>query len=122
MCTFFGSAPAWAAPTINLYPLPTGVAATCIATGPDGALWFTAEKANKIGRITTAGVVTTYSIPTADSFPFAIASGADGALWFTERNGNKIGRITTQGAITEYPIPSESALTQGIALGSDGAM
>jgi virginiamycin B lyase len=121
-CTFLVSAPAWAAPTINVYPLPAGVVTSFITAGPDGALWFTAGDANRIGRITTAGVVTTYPIPTALGEPFAIATGSDGALWFTERSGNKIGRITTQGAITEYPIPSESALAQGIALGSDGAM
>jgi streptogramin lyase len=29
-----------------------------IAAGPDGNLWFTEYSGNKIGRITTAGVVT----------------------------------------------------------------
>ncbi|MFZ0667590.1 MAG: hypothetical protein WAM97_17710, partial [Acidimicrobiales bacterium] len=32
-----------------------------IASGPDGALWFTNVKKNTIGRITTAGVVTDYT-------------------------------------------------------------
>ena len=35
-----------------------------IAAGPDGTLWFTEQWGNKIGRITTAGVLSEYSIPT----------------------------------------------------------
>jgi virginiamycin B lyase len=46
-------------------------------------------------RITTAGVVTEFSVPTANGQPWGIAAGSDGTLWFTEINGNKIGRITT---------------------------
>ncbi len=37
-----------------------------ITTGPDGALWFT-ELIDQIGRITTAGVITEFPIPTASS-------------------------------------------------------
>ena len=40
-----------------------------ITAGPDGALWFTEQTANKIGRITTAGVITEFPIPTANSLP-----------------------------------------------------
>ena len=40
--------------------------------------------ANQIGRITTAGVITEFPIPTAGSGPAGIAAGPDGNLWFTE--------------------------------------
>ena len=66
---------------------------TEITAGPDGALWFTEYSANRIGRITTAGVITEYTVPTASSKPYGIAVGPDGALWFTESNADKIGRI-----------------------------
>ena len=36
--------------------------------------------------------ITTYPVPTDESYPFWIATGLDGALWFTEYAGNKIGR------------------------------
>ena len=42
-------------PTINSSPYD-------ITAGPDGALWFT-EPGVKIGRITTAGVITEYPVP-----------------------------------------------------------
>ena len=35
------------------------------SSGPDGNLWFTEYGGNKIGRITTAGVITEFAIPTA---------------------------------------------------------
>ena len=43
--------------------------------GPDLALWFTETDANKIGRITPAGVITEFSIPTADSGTEVITMG-----------------------------------------------
>jgi virginiamycin B lyase len=76
-----------------------------IARGPDDALWFTEFNANKIGRITTAGIITEYVVPSPNQYFYGITAGPDGALWFTEFFANKIGRISTAGAITEYPLP-----------------
>ena len=83
-----------------------------------GALWFT-EKANKVGRITTAGAITEHPIAGDMSNSSAITAGPDGALWFTENPGNTIGRITTAGSITEFPLQTVSRLF-GICPGSDG--
>jgi streptogramin lyase len=78
---------------------PTG-----ITVGPDGALWFTNQGNNSIGRITTSGVVTNFVGP-GISHPFSITVGPDGALWFT--NEGSIGRITTSGVVTNYPVAGE---------------
>ena len=111
----------WAGLSVSNYPIPTPASLPIgITTGPDGALWFTEYAVGKIGRITTAGVITEYTIPTA-SQPRSITTGPDGALWFTEYSGFKIGRITTAGVITEYPLPA-GVYTQGIAAGPDGAL
>lgn len=91
-----------------------------IASGPDGNLWFTERNAGKIGRVTLAGVVTEFSIPTAASAPTSIAKGADGNLWFTENDGNNIGRITTAGVVTEFPLLLPSATPGSIVPGPDG--
>ena len=49
---------------------------------------------NRIGRITTAGVVTEFAAGiSANSSPEEITVGADGNLWFTEFDGNRIGRL-----------------------------
>jgi virginiamycin B lyase len=71
---------------------------------------------------TVCGVITEYSIPTGNGFPFGIAAGSDGAMWFTEVGGNKIGRITTAGAITEASVPTPYAGALEIAAGPDGAL
>ncbi len=47
--------------------------------GQDGALWFTENSGNKIERITTAGVITEFPVPTSSSGPRGIVAGPDGA-------------------------------------------
>jgi virginiamycin B lyase len=46
-----------------------------------------------MGRITTSGSITEYSLPNSSSGPSGITTGPDGALWFTESGTDKIGRI-----------------------------
>src|SRR5215467_11824169 len=72
-----------------------------IATGPDGAMWFTDLDNNSIGRISMTGQVTSYTDP-AISLPYGIVAGPDGALWFTNSGSGSIGRITTSGQLSFY--------------------
>ena len=99
-----------------------------ITAGPDGNLWFTSnveghDGPNRVGRITTAGVVTDFTIefplPLAGG-PIQITAGPDGSLWFTDSGANKIGRITTAGVMTGFPIPTAESRPSGIAAGPDG--
>jgi len=117
--------------TITEFVLPTaiGVAGVGpepygITVGPDGALWFTEANGHRIGRITTAGVVTNeYPLPPGPGpDAYGIAAGPDGALWFTKYAGSKIGRITMAGVVTEYSIPTSSSFPTGITAGPDGAL
>jgi len=91
-----------------------------ITAGPDGNIWFTQKNGNKIGRITIAGAVSEFTVPTADSDPRGITAGPDGNIWFTESNANKIGRITPAGIITEFTVPTPDSYPIGIAAGPDG--
>ena len=98
-----GSPPPARSPS-SLFPTPDS-GPDGIAAGPDGALWFTESyAANKIGRITTAGTVTEFPIPTAAQPSRRIAAGPDGALWFTERR-QQDRPDHHRGAITEFAIP-----------------
>jgi virginiamycin B lyase len=89
---------------IDLFAVPTMDASpNVIAPGPDGNLWFTEDNASQVGRVTAAGSVTEFAIPTNAA---GITGGPDGNVWFTESATNMIGRITPDGSsVTEFPIP-----------------
>src|SRR6516164_4506681 len=117
-------APAWAAGTVTTFPVPS--TPFFITSGPDGSLWFTLGETGQIGRITTSGTITEFSVstghgsPAASSGPVGITAGPDGNLWFAEHNAGKIGRITTSGSITEFPLPTGATAPQFITVGPDG--
>jgi virginiamycin B lyase len=95
-----------------------------ITLGPDGALWFTEQAGNKIGRITTSGTFTEFAIPTASAGAEGIVAGPDGNLWFTENSAGKIAKITTDGAgtITEYPITTANSQPVAVTVGAYGGV
>jgi virginiamycin B lyase len=99
--------------TITEFALPAGSQPVGIAGGPGRDLWY-ADRAGRIGRMTTAGEVTTYLV--AGGRPEEIAVGSDGNVWFTDRSS--VGRVTPLGVV-------DSALASlqepaDIAPGSDG--
>src|SRR5215469_15546047 len=89
-----------------------------ITAGPDGALWFTNQSTNSIGRITTSGTVSNFT-GNGISGPDGITAGPDGALWFTDYNNSSIGRITTGGNVTIF---TDKGIDRpyGITTGPDG--
>jgi virginiamycin B lyase len=127
---------------ITEYPIPNSIVG--VTSGPDGAVWFT-EFAGLfggafIGRITTTGTVTQYTLPPQPAPLFrhalqvlppgggggpllgGITTGPDGALWFGVSNpglGGGVGRITTSGSITEAQVPEG---VNALVTGSDGAV
>ena len=113
-----------ATPTITEYSIPTaGSQPWGIASGPDGAIWFT--EGQKIGRITTSGTITEYPAPSGTNYLNAIAAGPDNALWFVTGQGSKIGRITTSGVITTYSAANGGDVNNqimSIVVGGDGAL
>ncbi len=114
--------------TITEYPLPSGVTALGITTGPDHNLWFS-EAINtspynvtgRIARITPAGVITEFPIPSQFNSPDGITTGPDHALWFNGFGG-QIGRISLTGHVTLFPVSAAAQSGGGgfaITLGPD---
>jgi streptogramin lyase len=64
-------------------------------------MWFTEYNGHKIGKITPAGAITEYPVPTAGSRPDQITTGPDGKMWFTHVSTNKIGEATTSSFVDE---------------------
>jgi hypothetical protein len=110
-----GTAAASGAGVVTNYISPSISQPDVIATGPDGALWFTNFGNNSIGRITTAGKVTNYT-GTGISNPWVITAAPDGALWFVNYSNKSIGRITTTvtpkiGSFTPHSGPVGATVT-----------
>src|SRR5579864_3839710 len=90
-----------------------------IIVGPDHNLWFTEFTGEKIGRITTGGVITQFPIAGAQSL-VGLASGPDGNIWFTDQYTGKVGFINTSGGgLKQFALPAGSH-PQGLTAGPDG--
>src|SRR6478735_1002971 len=102
---------------VKEFPLPGPNRQTSgITTDAEGLdAWFT--ETGRIARITQAGAITEYTIPTPGSDPRGIAQGPDGNIWFTEYGASKIGIITPDGVITEFATPTPSSYPDGISYG-----
>jgi virginiamycin B lyase len=104
-------------PTINSDPID-------IATGSDGALWFTEFEADELGRIDpTTHAITEFPFGGVLNTPVGIAAGPDGNLWFTSEFDDRIGLInpTTHFSLA-INIPTPMSDPFAIVAGPDGAL
>src|SRR5437870_3750541 len=77
----------WDLPTPNSRPHDPAV-------GPDGALYYTAQLANKIGRLDPAtGSIKEWPLKTADSGPHGLTLDKEGNVWFTANFKGYIGKL-----------------------------
>lgn len=116
----FGSQ-AWSSPrsdvtelkiTIKEWDVPTkGAHPHDPAVGADGALWFTEQMQNKIGRVDPAtGAFKEYPLKIENSGPHGLTSDRDGNIWFTGNFAHYIGKLDPKtGAVTEYKMPDTKA-------------
>ncbi len=115
---------------LNHYPLPPLTnAAFNLTLGTDGALWY--SSGYKIGKITTSGIVTEYSVYNGSSSSITgLAADPNGDMWFTQytpgsdNSKNKIGKVASGGQITTYTVPGINSYPytnpSDIAYGPDG--
>ncbi len=88
--------------SVTTYPI-AGAHVGDIVSGPGGLLWFTDYGNEKVGTISTSGVVNEYSLPVGGD-PSGIAVGADGNLWVTDFADNTIDKISPSGSVlASYP-------------------
>jgi virginiamycin B lyase len=110
---------------IEEYVIPTADSfANGIVAGPDGALWFTELRGDKLGRITLEGEIREFSLGGVG--PVGLALGPDGALWLAGYTGNTVVRVTTDGVVTQrYPVPipeDTPGLCCAVAVATDGSV
>lgn len=81
------------------------------AAAKDGAIWYTGQLANHLGRVDPkTGKVKEYTLKSAHTGPHGLIQGPDGNIWFTGNNTALIGKLNPKtGAVTEYPLPDPDA-------------
>lgn len=95
----------WAVPTKGGHPHDPAV-------GPDGALWFTEQMANKIGRLDPkTGEIKEYTLPSdKNAGPHGLMADRDGNIWFTANFGGYIGKLDPRtGHVDEFKMTDEKA-------------
>jgi virginiamycin B lyase len=94
----------WAVPTKGGHPHDPAV-------GADGALWFTEQMANKIGRLDPkTGDIKEYPLTVTNSGPHGLVSDREGNIWFTANFAGYIGKLDPKtGEVKEYKMPGEKA-------------
>ena len=90
----------WDVPTKGSHPHDPAV-------GLDGALWFTEQLANKLGRLDPAtGKFQEFPLKTPNSGPHGLVADRSGNIWYTGNSAALIGKLDPRsGAVTEYKMP-----------------
>jgi virginiamycin B lyase len=81
------------------------------AAGRDGAIWYAAQTANKLGRVDPkSGKITEFSLKVPHSGPHGLTEDRSGNIWFTANNAGYIGRLDPKtGGVTELKLPDPAA-------------
>ncbi len=90
------------------YAVPAGSFPHDVAVAADHTVWYTAQKAGKLGRLDpSSGHVV--EVPLGDgSHPHGVIIGADGAPWVTDAGRNAIVRVDPATLrVTAYPLPKD---------------
>src|SRR2546423_3907607 len=91
------------------WPLPTkGSRPHDPLATPDGALWYTGQFANNLGRVDTrTGVIKEYPLTTPGSGPHGLVADQDGNIWFTANSKGYIGKLDPKtGHVSDYQLPA----------------
>ena len=77
----------------------------------DGALWYTGQMANVLGRVDPkSGAVKEYPLKTAHSGPHGLVEDRAGNIWYTGNTGALVGKLNPKtGEVTEYHMPDPEA-------------
>ncbi len=84
-----------------------------VALAPDGSVWYTAQRANALGRLDPrrgTGEFKEFALPTPNSGPHGLISDGDGNIWYSGNSAALIGRLHPKtGKVTEYRMPDPAA-------------
>jgi len=100
-----------------------------ITRGSDGALWFVSDccdaaNPGRVGRVTTAGVITLFTPAPLTTVGPGITAGPDGNLWYSasvSTSEGHIQRMSTSGVVNgDFRIPTAFSDPSRLVTGPDG--
>ena len=115
-------ADAWNARGFEEFRLPQRTdLPVAIAAAPDGAVWFTLESSDTIGRLQNGRVE---KIPTGVQSlePLGLAVDTDGNAWYTEASKQRISRATPDGTIASFALSTPVARLGRLRVGPDSSV
>src|SRR5206468_2300322 len=76
----------------------------------DGAIWYTGQFANVLGRLDPkTGQIKEYRL-TPNAGPHGLTADKDGNIWYTANFGSRVGKLNPKtGELTEYRMPNTAA-------------
>src|SRR5437762_14186567 len=94
----------WDVPTKGAHPHDPAV-------GMDGALWFTEQMQNKIGRVEpSTGAFKEFPLKVDNSGPHGLVADSEDNIWFTGNFKGYIGKLDAKtGEVKEYKMPDKKA-------------
>jgi virginiamycin B lyase len=108
----------WATPGDSPFPY-------AIALAADGGVWYSASKANRLGRLDPkGGGIRQYALPTANSGPSGVAIDRNGDVWYAGSSAGLVGKLAPKtGSATEFRMPDPKATDpHGLAFDSRGLL
>jgi virginiamycin B lyase len=78
---------------------------------PDGAIWWTGQWANVLGRLDPrTGTMREYTLKSPKSMPHGLVADKAGNIWYTGNGNAHVGKLDPKtGEVTEYKMPDPAA-------------
>ncbi len=117
--------PARAEVAVRAFPVPAGAHPHDVAPAPDGAVWYTAQHQEALGRLDPASGETRHIHLGDGSRPHGVVVGPTGAAWVTDSGLNAIVRGDPKSfAVKVFPLPPHAgnANLNTAAFGRDGVL
>jgi len=93
---------------MRTFPVLAGAGAHDVYPAPDGAVWFTAQSAGKLGHLDPRTGKSDFIALGPGAAPHGVIIGPDGAAWVTEGGQNAIARVDpATRAVKLFPLPKE---------------
>ena len=89
----------------------------------DGAIWYTGQLTNKLGRVDPkTGLVKEYTLKTPHTGPHGLVEDKDGNIWFTGNHAGLVGKLDPRsGDVSEYRMPDAKVRDpHSLAIAPDG--